>query len=51
VEVDGLHKPVSWEDMMSLPPQARDKWIAAAKEKLAYMQLQNVWTLTELPPG
>jgi hypothetical protein len=42
VELDGLHEPVSWEDMISLPPQAQDKWIAAPKEEIANMQQWNV---------
>jgi hypothetical protein len=50
VELDSLHEP-SWEDMISLPAQAQDKWIAAPKEEITNMQQQNVWTLIELPPG
>jgi Reverse transcriptase (RNA-dependent DNA polymerase)/gag-polypeptide of LTR copia-type/Integrase core domain/GAG-pre-integrase domain len=44
-------EPASWQEMLQLPIDVKEKWLKAADEEMRSLNELQTWELTELPPG
>ncbi|KFD72938.1 hypothetical protein M514_14842 [Trichuris suis] len=42
-------EPSSWDEMVSLSPEEKGKWMSAAEEEIQSLKDSKVWELVDLP--
>ncbi|KFD60150.1 hypothetical protein M514_27678 [Trichuris suis] len=51
VQVPRKMEPSSWDEMLSLSPEEKEKWMSAAEEEMKSLKDYKVWELVDLPQG